>query len=219
MALSLSKVSKTFYKGTNDERIALDDVSLELSEGTFAVVIGSNGAGKSTLLNVISGQLPLDAGSVQIDAREMAQEPEHVRAALISRVMQDPQRGTLATMTIEENLALADMRHQGRGLKRALSAQRRERFAQTLAGFGLGLEQRLGSRVGLLSGGQRQGTWRSFAARGGDYRICWFSHPVNSSEYPATCSIRIAEIKTSLVFQLATDRLHKASRDRGLLAV
>lgn len=156
MALSLSKVSKTFYKGTNDERIALDDVSLELSEGTFAVVIGSNGAGKSTLLNVISGQLPLDAGSVRIDAREMAQEPEHVRAALISRVMQDPQRGTLATMTIEENLALADMRHQGRGLKRALSAQRRERFAQTLAGFGLGLEQRLGSRVGLLSGGQRQ---------------------------------------------------------------
>ena len=156
MALGLSKVSKTFYKGTSDERIALDDVSLELSEGTFAVVIGSNGAGKSTLLNVISGQLPLDAGSVRIDGREMAHEPEHVRAALISRVMQDPQRGTLATMTIEENLALADMRHQGRGLKRALSAQRRERFARTLAGFGLGLEQRLGSRVGLLSGGQRQ---------------------------------------------------------------
>ena len=156
MALGLSGVSKTFYKGTSDERIALDDVSLDLAEGSFSVVIGSNGAGKSTLLNVISGQLSLDAGSVHIDAREIGREPEHVRAALISRVMQDPMRGTLATMTIEENLALADMRFRGRNLSRALTAQRRERFAETLSGFGLGLEQRLGSRVGLLSGGQRQ---------------------------------------------------------------
>lgn len=156
MTLRLRGVSKTFHKGSADERIALDQVDLDLSDGSFVVVIGSNGAGKSTLLNVISGALPLDAGSLAIDGQELAGRSEQARAALISRVMQDPMRGTLPTMTIEENLALADMRFHGRSLAPALNARRRERYAQALAGFGLGLEGRLGTRVGLLSGGQRQ---------------------------------------------------------------
>lgn len=156
MTLSLDGVSKVFHKGTADERNALDRVSLDLPGGTFMVVIGSNGAGKSTLLNVVSGQLRVDAGSVRIDGQDVSRSPEHRRAALISRVIQDPMRGTLPTMTIEENLALADMRFHGRGLAPALGAKRRDRFARVLSGFGLGLENRLGSRVGLLSGGQRQ---------------------------------------------------------------
>lgn len=156
MTLCLRGVSKSFHKGTADERMALDRVDLDLPGGSFVVVIGSNGAGKSTLLNVVSGQLALDAGSIVIDGQDVGRRPEHARAALIARVMQDPMRGTLPTMTIEENLALADMRCHGRGLAPALNATRRARYAQALAGFGLGLESRLDSRVGLLSGGQRQ---------------------------------------------------------------
>lgn len=156
MTLSLKGVSKTFHRGTANERKALDDVSFELAEGGFAVVIGSNGAGKSTLLNVVSGQLALDAGSIAIDGIDIGRSSEHARARLIARVMQDPLRGTLASLTIEENLALADMRFYGRGLGPALNARRRERYARTLAAYGLGLEDRLSSQVGLLSGGQRQ---------------------------------------------------------------
>ena len=156
MTLRLRGVCKTFHKASADERIALDQVDLDLDDGSFVVVIGSNGAGKSTLLNVVSGALALDAGSVEIDGHEVAGRSEHARAALISRVMQDPMRGTLPSMPIEENLALADMRFHGRGLAPALDARRRERYVQALADFGLGLEGRLGARVGLLSGGQRQ---------------------------------------------------------------
>jgi len=156
MTLSLTDVSKTFHRGTANERTALDSVSLDLADGSFAVVIGSNGAGKSTLLNIVSGQLALDAGRIAIDGADIGRSSEHSRARLIARVMQDPMRGTLASMTIEENLALADMRFHGRGLAPALNPRRRERYAQALAGYGLGLENRLRSQVGLLSGGQRQ---------------------------------------------------------------
>ena len=156
MTLSLRGARLTFNRGTADQRVALDGVDLEVPEGQFIVVIGSNGAGKSTLLNAVGGQLMLDAGSVHIDGRDLTREPEHRRAALIARVVQDPMRGTLPSMTIEENLALADMRSRGRGLSAALNAARRERFRATLAGFGLGLESRLATRVGSLSGGQRQ---------------------------------------------------------------
>ncbi|HYF17704.1 MAG TPA: ATP-binding cassette domain-containing protein [Ramlibacter sp.] len=156
MALRLEHVAKAFHRGTANERIALDDVSLQLQDGEFAVLIGSNGAGKSTLLNVVSGHTPLDAGRIEIDGRDVAGLPEHRRAEWVSRVLQDPMRGTLASMTLEENLALAEMRATGRGLGTALTRQRRERYAQVLAGFGLGLESRLQMQVGLLSGGQRQ---------------------------------------------------------------
>lgn len=156
MALVLRDLCKTFHKGTADERRALDSVSLSIADGEFVVVIGSNGSGKSTLLNTVAGQVRHDSGSISVAGAEVSAAPEHVRAALIARVLQDPMRGTLPSMTIEENLALADMRHRGRTLAPALNASRRRRFADALAGFGLGLETRLGSVVGLLSGGQRQ---------------------------------------------------------------
>ncbi|MGE0802568.1 MAG: ABC transporter ATP-binding protein [Lautropia sp.] len=156
MSLSLTDARLTFNAGTADARPALDGVSLDVRAAEFVVVIGSNGAGKSTLLNVVSGQLQLDSGTVRIDGDDVTRQPEHRRAALIARVAQDPMRGTLPAMTIEENLALADLRRHGRGLAPALTAARRERFRATLAGFGLGLESRLGNRAGALSGGQRQ---------------------------------------------------------------
>lgn len=156
MSLGLQGITKAFHRGTADERVALDGISLDLGDGAFVVVVGSNGSGKSSLLNVVSGQLAPDAGRVQIDGQDVTRRSEHGRAGLIARVVQDPQRGTLATMTIEENLVLADLRSQGRGLAPALDGRRRARYAETLAGFGLGLESRLGARVGQLSGGQRQ---------------------------------------------------------------
>jgi putative ABC transport system ATP-binding protein len=156
MALRLEGVVKRFHEGTADERVALDGVSLELADGTFMLVIGSNGSGKSTLLNIVSGHLAPDAGSVTIDGNDVSGSPETTRAAFVARVLQDPMRGTFASMSVEENLALADMRTSGRSLAAALDGKRRRRYADVLAGFGLGLENRLGSRVALLSGGQRQ---------------------------------------------------------------
>ncbi len=156
MSLQLRDARLRFRAGTPDERVALAGVDLEVGDGEFVVLIGSNGAGKSTLLNVVSGQLALDCGSVAIDGRDLTRVAEHRRAALIARVAQDPLRGTVPSLTIEENLALADLRSHGRGLAAALNGARRERFRALLAGFGLGLETRLGTRAGMLSGGQRQ---------------------------------------------------------------
>jgi putative ABC transport system ATP-binding protein len=153
--LRLVGAQKRFHRGTADERAALDGIGLDLS-GDFTVVIGSNGAGKSTLLNALAGTVPLDAGRVEIDGVDVTAWPEHRRARLVARVHQDPMLGTLPTLTVAENLALAGMRATGAGFGRALNAARRERYAAALAPFGLGLEARLASRVGLLSGGQRQ---------------------------------------------------------------
>ena len=147
---------KLFFRGSADERAALDDVTLELAAGAFAVVIGSNGAGKSTLLNAIAGTVALDAGSVQIDGADVTRWPVHRRARRVARVLQDPMLGTLPALTVAENLALAEMRAAGRGLRLALGAGRRRRYAALLAPYGLGLETRLASRAGSLSGGQRQ---------------------------------------------------------------
>ena len=152
----LARAEKRFHRGSADERAALDGVSLELAAGDFAVVIGSNGAGKSTLLNAIAGAEPLDSGTIEIDGADVTRWPQHRRARLVARVLQDPRLGTLPTLTIEENLALAEMRAAGAGFARALTSARRVRYAQLLAPFGLGLETRLGARAGVLSGGQRQ---------------------------------------------------------------
>jgi putative ABC transport system ATP-binding protein len=154
--LRVEGARRVFHAGTPDARAALDGVTLELATGSFAAVIGSNGAGKSTLLNAIAGTLRLDAGSIRIGAVDVTGMPEHRRAAFVSRVLQDPMQGTLPTLTVEENLALAEFRSAGRGLGRALTASRRARYAELLAVYGLGLEARLAARVGLLSGGQRQ---------------------------------------------------------------
>jgi putative ABC transport system ATP-binding protein len=156
MTIALHGVVKRFHAGTPDERVAIDAVTLRLDDGEFAVVVGSNGAGKSTLLNLVAGTVRPDAGRIEVDGVDVTRWPTHRRADRIARVMQDPMVGTLPTLTVEENLALAEMRGRGRGFGAALTRSRRERYREALAGFGLGLEQRLGARVGTLSGGQRQ---------------------------------------------------------------
>lgn len=146
----------TFNAGTPIETRALRGLSLEIPTGQFVTVIGSNGAGKSTLLNAISGEVQLDRGSIRIDDVELDRMSVWDRAGMVARVFQDPLLGTCEDLTIEENLALAAGRGGRRGLKRALAPELRAECADRLAKLGLGLENRLGDRIGLLSGGQRQ---------------------------------------------------------------
>ena len=154
--LNASKVSKTFFPGTVNERRALHDLTLRLDEGDFVTVIGSNGAGKSTLLNAISGRLPVDTGGIEIDGTAVNRLPDYKRAKYIGRVFQDPLAGTAPNLTIEENLSLALLRGKSRSLRPSLSKKRRASFAEQLSMLELGLEDRLTAKVGLLSGGQRQ---------------------------------------------------------------
>jgi putative ABC transport system ATP-binding protein len=154
--LAARGLCKVFHPGSADERIALDEVNLTLAPGDFAVVIGSNGAGKSTLLNALAGEVRLDAGTVTIGADDLTALPTHRRARWVSRVFQDPLIGTAASMTIEENLAVAESRGNTRTLAPALTRAGRSRHTELLASLGLGLESRLGTKVSMLSGGQRQ---------------------------------------------------------------
>ncbi|MDR0489516.1 MAG: ATP-binding cassette domain-containing protein [Propionibacteriaceae bacterium] len=154
--LRITGVSKTFYPGTANERVALNNVSLHLDEGDFVTIIGSNGAGKSTLLNIISGTLSVDEGSVVIDGKDVTKHSEYRRASGIARVFQDPSAGTAPHLSIEENLAVALNRGKRHTLARGLTKARREDFRTHLATLEQGLENRMKHRVGLLSGGQRQ---------------------------------------------------------------
>lgn len=154
--LELKGVCKTFLKGTVNEHVALDHVDLALQKGEFITVIGSNGAGKSSLFNAISGVFYADEGKVLLEGRDVTYMPEYKRAAVIGRLFQDPQRGTAPDMTIEENLALAFRRKSGNPLRLGIRRCDTELFKQRLEGFGMGLENRLKTKVGLLSGGQRQ---------------------------------------------------------------
>ena len=154
--LDLKNISKTFNARTVNEKIALDDVSLHLNDGDFVTMIGGNGAGKSTLLNAIAGVWPVDSGQIVIDGHDITGLSEHKRAALLGRVFQDPMTGTAATMQIEENLALAARRGQKRTLRIGITRAEREGYREKLRMLGLGLENRMTTRVGLLSGGQRQ---------------------------------------------------------------
>ncbi len=154
--LEIKHISKTFNPGTVNQKQALKDLSLTLKDGDFVTVIGGNGAGKSTLLNAIAGVWLVDEGQILIDGKNVTKLPEHKRAAFLGRVFQDPMNGTAATMGIEENLALAFRRGDKRGLKQGINGSERKLYRDLLAGLGLGLEDRLTSKVGLLSGGQRQ---------------------------------------------------------------
>jgi putative ABC transport system ATP-binding protein len=155
--LNLIGTSKTFSRGTLDEVAALDNIYLDVNTGDFITVIGSNGAGKTTLLNVVAGIYPPErGGTVMINGRDVTNLSEHRRARYVGRVYQDPQIGTAAKMTINENMSLALLRGQSRGLRMAVTRQRREQFREALAPLGLGLEDRLNTLVGTLSGGQRQ---------------------------------------------------------------
>lgn len=154
--LKISNVKKTFNPGTINEKKALTGIDLVLNEGDFVTVIGGNGAGKSTMLNMIAGVYPVDCGTITIDEIDVTKLPEHKRAKYIGRVFQDPMNGTAADMQIVENLALAARRGQHRGLKFGVSHKEKEEYANVLKELDLGLETRLTSKVGLLSGGQRQ---------------------------------------------------------------
>ena len=154
--LELKNIYKTFNPGTVNEKVALNGLELTLEEGDFVTVIGGNGAGKSTMLNAVAGVWPIDMGRILIDGQDITRLPEHKRAKYIGRVFQDPMMGTAATMGIEENLALAARRGASRTLRPGITRKEREQYRQALAGLGLGLEDRMTSKVGLLSGGQRQ---------------------------------------------------------------
>ena len=154
--LELVNSHKTFNLGTINEKKALDGVNLQLDEGDFVTVIGGNGAGKSTVLNAIAGVWPIDTGNIIIDGQDVTGLPEHKRAAFLGRVFQDPMNGTTATMEIEENLALAARRGKRRGLSWGITKKEKEEYRELLKMLDLGLEDRMTSKVGLLSGGQRQ---------------------------------------------------------------
>ena len=154
--LELKHISKTFFPGTVNAKTALNDLSLTLHDGDFVTVIGGNGAGKSTMLNAVAGTLTVDSGSILLDGEDITRKPEHRRAADLGRVFQDPMMGTAGDMWIEENLALAARRGSRRTFKWGISHEERERYRELLAPLGLGLEDRLTAKLGLLSGGQRQ---------------------------------------------------------------
>ncbi|MCC2595497.1 ABC transporter ATP-binding protein [Pusillimonas sp. MFBS29] len=154
--LSAKNLHITFNPGTPIETRALRGMTLEIPAGQFVTVIGSNGAGKSTFLNAVSGDLPVDEGSIVIDGQDVTRQPVWTRAERVARVFQDPMAGTCEDLTIEENLALASSRGERRGLGTAVRKSMREEFRERLSTLGLGLENRLTDRIGLLSGGQRQ---------------------------------------------------------------
>lgn len=154
--IEVTELNKTFNWGSPNQIHALKHIDLKLQQGEFVTIIGSNGAGKSTLLNMLAGVFPPDTGTLKIFDRDVTNWAEHQRARLIGRVFQDPLRGTAASMTIEQNLAMALLRGQRRGLALGVNSTNRKLFREELAQLNLGLENRLGSKVGLLSGGQRQ---------------------------------------------------------------
>ena len=154
--LRVSNARKVFFAGTPDEKAALDGVDLHLAPGTFCIIIGSNGAGKSSLLNAIAGKMELDHGQIVIDGQDVTGMAVHKRAGYLSRVFQDPMAGTAASMTVAENLLLADLRGCRKRFAMGLTAKRRALYKDRLAILGLGLEDRLDMAVELLSGGQRQ---------------------------------------------------------------
>ena len=154
--LEIRNVKKVFNEGTVNEKVALNGLNLVLNAGDFVTVIGGNGAGKSTMLNAVAGVLKPDEGSIVIDGIDVTNMPEHKRAKFLGRVFQDPMMGTAPDMGIEENMALAHRRGKSRGLKWGISKAEREMYKEELRVLDLGLEDRLTSKVGLLSGGQRQ---------------------------------------------------------------
>lgn len=196
--LKIEKVSKTFFPGTVNERVALNGLDLTLDEGDFVTVIGSNGAGKSTLLNAIAGRLFVDSGTVAIDGKKVNKLPEYKRARYVGRVFQDPLAGTAPNLTIEENLSLALLRGKGRGLGRGLTKKRRDEFTERLKSLELGLENRLSAKVGLLSGGQRQALSLLMAG---------FTNPriMLLDEHTAALDPQRAELVTGLTERIVSD--------------
>ena len=202
--LDLRNVTRRFVSGDSEVR-ALDGLDLRMGEGEFVTVIGSNGAGKSTLLKAISGLVEIDAGAIMLDGTEISGWPVHRRGALIGRIAQDPHEGTCATMTIAENMALAARRGQSRGLRRAVTPDLAAKFRAQLADIGLGLENRLDTRVGTLSGGQRQALSLLMATSAQPRLLLLDEHLAN------------LDPRTSTVVMAATARLIAADRLAALM--
>ncbi|KPV56043.1 ABC transporter ATP-binding protein [Paenibacillus sp. A3] len=196
--LRVEHVSKLFNPGTPDEKLALSHINLQLKEGDFVTVIGSNGAGKSTLMNIISGVMTPDLGKVVIGGNEVESMPEYRRSAWIGRVFQDPMAGTAPTMTIEENLAMAYKRSKRRGLAIGVTGRKRTMFREQLSRLGIGLENRLNAKVGLLSGGERQALSLLMAT---------FTEPriLLLDEHTAALDPSRAELITSLTEQIVAE--------------
>ena len=154
--LDIQNISKTFEKGTVNEHVAINNMSLKLEDGEFVTIVGSNGAGKSTLFNAICGSFMVDSGHILLDGKDITYDSEHSRAKVIGRVFQDPMKGTAFDMTIEENLSIAYNKIRKRGLQAGISKADRELFQEKLSLLGMGLEDRMKEKVRLLSGGQRQ---------------------------------------------------------------
>ena len=154
--LELIGIRKTFNKGTVNAKLALDGISFTINDGDFITVIGSNGSGKSTMLNAIAGVVPVDEGTILFDGEDITDKPDFVRASKIGRVFQDPMTGTNPNMQICENMALALRRGKKRGLRWGITNKEKEEYRNILSSLGLGLEDRLTTKAGLLSGGQRQ---------------------------------------------------------------
>ena len=154
--LEVKNAVKVFAAGTPNEFKALNGLNLKLEDGEFVTIIGSNGAGKSTLFNAICGNFWLDKGHIILDGEDISYKSEHKRARRIGRIFQDPMKGTAPHLTIEENLALAYSRSKRGGLAPAITKSERVMFREALADFDMGLEDRMNTKVGLLSGGQRQ---------------------------------------------------------------
>ena len=152
----VQKLKKVFKRDTIDEKVAIDGISLHVKRGDFVTVIGSNGAGKTSLLNLIAGTYASDEGEIFIDGDNVTRLAEHKRARYLGRIFQNPLMGTASSMTIEENLAMADLRGKPRGLRRGVTRSRRDFYREILSGLELGLDTRLKDSVSLLSGGQRQ---------------------------------------------------------------
>ena len=154
--LEIKNIHKTFNEGTINEKKVFEGLSLTLEDGDFVTVIGGNGAGKSTMLNIVAGAYPVDDGEIIIDGEDVTRLPEHKRAKFIGRVFQDPRMGTASDMWVEENMSVADSRGHHRGVRWAITGKDRDRYREQLKLLDLGLENRLTTKMGLLSGGQRQ---------------------------------------------------------------
>ena len=198
-ALALRAVTKYFFRGTPNEVRALDRVDLDVAAGDFIAIIGSNGAGKSTLIKAVAGLAIPDEGRIEFEGRDITKQPVYRRAAAIGRIAQDPSESTCAILTIEENLALAEKRGRPRRLGRGVTEAGRARYRAALAPIGLGLENRLGVRIGTLSGGQRQTLALLMATISG-------SRLLLLDEHLAALDPKTAEIVMALTSRLVTEQ-------------
>lgn len=212
--LLLDGISKTFHTGTPDEVRSLQNVSLDVHDGSWVVVIGTNGSGKSTLLNAIAGTFLLDSGSIKMANQDVTRWPEHKRAGMIGRVFQNPFSGTAPAMSVAENLAIAVRRGLPRGLGWALTRKLKAEIAERVRDLNMGLENRLDNAIGSLSGGQRQAltllmaTWRKPAL------LLLDEHTAALDPRSAEQVIRITEnvvLKQKLTTLMVTHSMHQAA--------